>query len=203
MPMARVTTHRHSTARVGRVCLRTDWPPPSPRTDFPPTASPNTSGLTRTGTPVTAVMRSATVRRPTLPPVPRSLKLSRTGSWNTDGSFSFDPIGTLTEATQGRFERRSTTWDACSRARRSASMAPPWTSPGASVEMDGPPSTGATLRARSAWSPATRSERLGMAHPASSNRPPPSIRSFIGWISFLWFMGRTPASIRGSVHPAG
>ncbi len=84
---------RRPPGRVGIMPLV--WPAPA--------SSLFTSGLTPwpTGsTPLTAVMRSATVRRPTLPPGAQAVEAEgRTGSWNTDGSFSFDPIGTLTEAT--------------------------------------------------------------------------------------------------------
>ncbi len=62
-------------------------------------APANTSGFTRTGTPVTAVMRSAMVRRLTLPPDAASSKFSLTGSVKMLGRRSPLPIGTLTEPT--------------------------------------------------------------------------------------------------------
>ncbi len=89
----------------------------------------NTSGFSRTGTPVTAVTRSAIVRRLTLPPETASSKFSMTGSVKMLGSRSLLPMGTLTDPIQALRARRSTGLAACSAARRSASTWEPAAAP--------------------------------------------------------------------------
>lgn len=128
--------------------------------------APNTSGFRRTGTPVAVVMRSAIVRRLTLPPVAASSKLSRTGSVKMLGRRSPLPIGTLTDPTQALRARRSTGGAACSTARRSASACEPAAAPCcASVRS---PCRDAVPTTPAAWSACTRSDTPGAAQPASA-----------------------------------
>ncbi|MBW8757578.1 MAG: hypothetical protein JF586_08205 [Burkholderiales bacterium] len=160
-------------------------------------APPNTSGFSRTGTPVTAVMRSAMVRKLTLPPVAASSKFRRTDSVKMLGSRSPLPMGTLTDPTQALRARRRTGGAACSAARRSASDCDPVATAPCCASVRSPCSDAVPM-APAAWSACTCSETPGAAHPASvavSNNHQVSRREAFDWaiIRITAPRTRTPA----------